>query len=138
MLLSGVVRRRGCRMHAVAVMPRDHRQSKAKGRASGDLLAGSDGGERRTRRPPASIGVNILRRLARLSIAPRAVDLHEFRVSDAASAMRADRVFGVAREAALRECEPDVALALVAVGNGVVDWAVAFAAAARCEVAEAT
>ena len=66
------------------------------------------------------------------------VDLHEVRVSDVASAMRADRVFGVAREAALRECEPDVALALVAVGNGVVDWAVAFAAAARCEVAEAT
>jgi hypothetical protein len=66
------------------------------------------------------------------------VDLLGFRVSDAASAMRADRVFGVARGAALRECEPDVALALVAVGNGVVDWAVAFAAAARCKVAEAT
>ena len=71
-------------------------------------------------------------------VAIQNVDLHEFRVSDVASAMRADRVFGVAREAALRECEPDVALALVAVGNGVVDWAVAFAAATRCEVAEAT
>ena len=66
------------------------------------------------------------------------VDLHGFRISDVASAVRADRVFGVAREAVLRECEPDVVLALVAVGNGVVDWAVAFAAAARCEVAEAT
>jgi len=52
--------------------------------------------------------------------------------------MRAERVFGVAQEAALRECEPDIPLALVAVGNGVVDWAVAFTVAARCKVAEAT
>jgi hypothetical protein len=45
-------------------------------------------------------------------------------------------VVGVARAAALRGCEPDVALALVAVGSGDVHWALAFAAAARCEVAE--
>ena len=47
-------------------------------------------------------------------------------------------MFGVVREAALRECEPDVALTLIAVGNCAVDWAVAFAATACCEVAEAT
>lgn len=46
-------------------------------------------------------------------------------------------IVGVAEALAVRSsCR--VALALVAGRNFVVDWAVAFASAARCEVAEAT